>query len=314
VSIDLRSVVLGSLAMVSGACGGPPKPFEIDRAIRVPYYYWDRPREQWECKQLCQVALNESHGHGHNNWGITQLDSCQDELVEPRLVHVTCSGTYRFMNEGRRPLAQLERDRPRSFASELGATLAELAYLEAASILAFTELAAQLQRLGAPTDLIERCHAAALDERRHANVLGSLARRHGATPLEARARACHELELSELTRHNAVEGCVLESFAALIACVRATTAGDPVLREAYLDIADDELRHGQLAWDIHAWAFGRLDERARARVLAARSHALAQLPKRARSLTSLPPALQRLQPGTAARLAHEFSNRITAAC
>ena len=44
--------------------------------------------------------------------------------------------------------------------SPRGVTLAELAYLEAASILAFTELATQLERLGAPAELIERCHAA----------------------------------------------------------------------------------------------------------------------------------------------------------
>jgi hypothetical protein len=313
VSIDLRALVLASLATVPSACSVPPTPFEIDAVVHDPYFYSDKPLAEWDCKTICQIALNESHGHGHNNWGIRRLDSCEFERAEPDLIHVTCSGGYRFMQEGRRPFAQLEREHPRSLVSELGATLAELAYLEAASILAFTELAAQLERLGAPAELIERCQAAAVDERRHASVLAALARQHGVEPLEPHAPTCDALELIELARHNAVEGCVLESFAALIACVRAATAGEPVLREAYRSIANDELRHGQLAWEIHAWAYPQLDERARARVLSARSHALAALPKRARSLTSLPPGLQRLGPDVAVRLAREFANRITAA-
>lgn len=315
-SLHLRYIVLASLASVSSACEGPPKPFEVDgrvERLHVPVRYWDMPLDQWDCKDVCEVALNDSHGHGHNNWTIKQLDSCELELAEPRLIHVTCSGIYRFAQEGRRPLAGLEREPPRSVTSALGAILAELAYLEAASILAFSELATQLERLGAPAELIERCLAAAADERRHADVLGTLARQHGGVPIEPRAHTRDTLGLFELARHNAVEGCVLESFAALIACVRAATARDPVLRHAYRSIAEDELRHGQLAWDIHAWAFARLDERARTQVIAARSHTLAELPSRARSLTALPHALQRLGSAAATRLAHEFADRIAAA-
>ena len=77
-------------------------------------------------------------------------------------------------------------------------------------------------------------------------------------------------------------------------------------------IADDELRHGQLAWDIDAWAFTRLDQPARMRVLIERTRALAELPDRAEALAALPPALQRLDPSSARWLAFEFAGRVAA--
>ena len=314
-SIDLRAVIVASLAAVpSGCLTSWPRAFEVDAVVRkhdLQHGDQDKPLGTLACERFCWGGLNQRISH--NRIEIKELDRCESEPVEPDAIHVICSGTYVTFHEGRRPLAQLEHDRPSSADAELGATLAELAYLEAASILAFTELAAQLARLGAPVELRERCLAAAEDERRHAAMLGALANQHGATPPKPRVHDRRPPELLELALHNAVEGCVFESFAALLACVRAATAADPVLRAIYCSIAEDELRHGQLAWDIHAWAFTRLDQRERAHVLDQRRRAIATLPAHARALASMPPALQRLQPQTAERLAHEFTDRIAAA-
>jgi hypothetical protein len=66
---------------------------------------------------------------------------------------------------------------------------------------------------------------------------------------------------------NAVEGCVRETYSALECAWQAEVAVDPVVRAAMKRIARDELRHLALAWEVHAWAMGRLgrDDRARVR-------------------------------------------------
>jgi hypothetical protein len=316
VASDLRVIVLASLvavpsAFVFGSCilSCAPKPFELDEVVDkkdLERHLKDSAAEM-NCERVCEIVQG-SHHHE-----VTRLDSCELEIVSPEAVHVTCSGNSVFVHEGRRPFARLEHDRPWSPGTPLGATLAELAYLEAASVLAFTELADQLARLGAPAELRDRCLAAAEDERRHASLLGALARQHGVTPREPRAHDREPPPLVELARHNAVEGCVFESFAALLAVVRSLTAADETVRMAYGSIAEDELRHGQLAWDIHAWACAQLDARARASVHADRERAIATLPAHARALSSMPPALQRLRPDAAEQLAHEFASRIAAA-
>lgn len=311
-SLDLRFVVFSTLCVTSTcgvlSCGGTHFEVEtvVERGHAIQYgIRVDETLAEADCERICYAAIPYQYR-------IVRLDECRLEPVEADAdaVHVVCSGLYRWLQDGRRPWAPLAGDRQRGPDHRLGALLAEFAYLEAASIFAFHELATQLEHFGAPSELIARCRAAAEDERRHANVLGTLA---GVSPIEPRVQARRQPNLFEFARHNAVEGCVLESFAALLACVRAESAADPAIRAAYREIADDELRHGQLAWDIHAWVCTRLDPAAYQEVLAERARALAELPERAEALAGLPPAVQRLDRFTARRLALEFAGRLAAA-
>ena len=57
----------------------------------------------------------------------------------------------------------------------------------------------------------------------------------------------------EAALHNAVEGCVNETWAAVLASLKAGHAHSAPLRAAYASIATDEADHAQLAWDLHAW-------------------------------------------------------------
>src|SRR5690606_28429461 len=124
-------------------------------------------------------------------WETGSIDSCSltlpenpDGSGEPG--QVSCKGTgYEYFCEGRRPLGHVEGG-DEGCEDPLGRTLAAMAYLEAASVLAFEQLADQLSGFGAPNELIERCRIAAAEERSHARWLTILAERHGASVPEAK--------------------------------------------------------------------------------------------------------------------------------
>jgi hypothetical protein len=246
-------------------------------------------RTQLECEDVCRQVYSDTRG-----WQTGSIDSCELTLPENpddgTPGHVTCTGTgYEYICEGRRPLGHVERG-DEDCSDPLGRTLAAMAYLEEASVLAFEQLANQLSDFAAPDELIERCREAARDERAHARWLTVLAQRHGASvPIVTQTPATSEL--LDVALHNAVEGCVHETFAALLATVRAQRATSPVLRRVFARIAVDETAHGQLAWDLHAWLQTRLDADGAASVAAAQRLALARLPKRALELAKLPEEL-----------------------
>jgi hypothetical protein len=178
---------------------------------------------------------------------------------------------------GRRP-AGLHPSRPRG-GSATAALLAQMAYLEAASVDAFERLASELAAHGAPAALQRRALRAARDERRHARVMSALARRAGATVPVPRVAKVPRRSLEAVARENAVEGCVNETFSAALAAVQATCARDGRVRAAMRRIAVDEARHAELAWSVATWIDTRLDGAARERVTAARTKAARALVK-----------------------------------
>jgi rubrerythrin len=83
-------------------------------------------------------------------------------------------------------------------------------------------------------------------------------------------------DLEAVLLENAREGCIHETYAALIAAHQARYAEDPEVREVFTTIAAEEQRHAELAWDLHAWASER-DPRMAARLRDALEDALATL-------------------------------------
>ena len=150
-------------------------------------------------------------------------------------------------------------------------------------------LPTNLARLGAPTELVGASVAAARDEVRHARIMTRLAARHGATPppIRGRRRAPATRGLAAVARENAVEGCVRETFAALLARRQSLRASNPELRRAFAAIAADETRHAALSWAVARWAESALDDAARAKVERARRAAIQSV---RRELTVEPPA------------------------
>lgn len=210
---------------------------------------------------------------------------------------------------GRRPCGLV--DSPETQSETLATYFTECARLEAASVVAFEELAASLADLGAPRDLIDRCLVASRQEIQHERATFELARRFGASdrlPIErsgARTNA-----LFDLARENAVEGIVRETFGAAVAAFQASYARDERTRRELAMIARDECEHAELATSIAAFFDARLGESERECIRKARDAAIAELdatfhpPAELCELAGLP------NPAEARKIVDELSVRV----
>jgi hypothetical protein len=155
------------------------------------------------------------------------------------------------------------------------AFLLACAHLEAASVVAFERVAREVERLGAPATFAARMRDAARDEVRHAETMTALA---GAlAPPVALAEDEAARGALEIALENAREGCVRETFGALVAHRQARAASRADVRNALATIPDDETRHAELSWDLAAWLDARLDDAGRAAVARASKDAIAEL-------------------------------------
>ena len=180
---------------------------------------------------------------------------------------------------GRRPQGLDGSDAP-STSCTLGGYFAEVMCLEAASVNAFRILTEELVRFGAPRRLVQAARRAKRDEKRHVRLTLALARRFGATPRRPRIDPPRTRKLLDIAIENAVEGCVRETFGALIAHWQAAHAQDPQVRAAMTHIARDETRHSALAWQTHVWMRSRLTSTERQRVAEAMQKAARELSER----------------------------------
>ena len=138
------------------------------------------------------------------------------------------------------------------------------ALTEAAAVVAFQELHAELAVLGAPPELLDRIVDAAADEVRHAERCEAFARVAGertvplTDSLPTPPRACRS-ELTRLVRiaqvavESLVDGSVNEGREAARLRILAESTPPP-LGPLIAEIAADEARHADLADDIVAWA------------------------------------------------------------
>ncbi len=189
------------------------------------------------------------------------------------MLEARCHWTVTQFCGGRRPEGLTGAPPP---ARTAGAWLARMAWMEAASVDAFVELAEELAGFGAPEVLVRAARDAAEDERLHALVIGSLAQARGAQPMAPSRTPVARRSLEALALDNAIEGGVRETYGALLAGHQATYAQDADVRRVMGAIARDEARHAMLSDRIDAWARSRVDGALldRARIEAA--HALAR--------------------------------------
>jgi hypothetical protein len=180
---------------------------------------------------------------------------------------------------GRRPAGLLQSEGRGTNA--VGAYFANVAGLEAASVYAFEALEEELLHHGAPSVLVERARMARHDEVRHARVMKRISARHGGRFEEPRVERRPVRSLEEIAIENAAEGCVRETFGALVGMWQAELAQDPLVRRVMKHIAEDETRHAELSWAVDAWARQKLSPEAWGRVEEARREALAAVAEEA---------------------------------
>jgi hypothetical protein len=87
--------------------------------------------------------------------------------------------------------------------------------------------------------------------------------------------------LDVIAIENAVEGCVRETFGALVTSYQAAHACDPEIARLMASIARDETRHAALSWAVARWARRRLGPEAQARIEARCRSAMAALRREA---------------------------------
>jgi len=169
-----------------------------------------------------------------------------------------------------------------------GGYLARMAHFEAASVSAFTHLAEELDDLQAPLDFVERAKKAAREEVVHAHAVSALARKRGAVAPSPRLQPPPLRTLEEVATENASEGCVREAFGALVGLYQSVHATAPDVRSTMQLVAEDEISHAALSFQLHRHFTTRLDGDARARVEQTRDDALGDLLHRALSFEDAP--------------------------
>ncbi|HWO22165.1 MAG TPA: hypothetical protein VNO30_25555 [Kofleriaceae bacterium] len=246
------------------------------------------------CNDLCAETL-ERNNILHTPTSCT-VDFMGEANLDVNVSYETSSGEDGCPIEGRRPAGLVEPGRPAA-QSAAGAWLARAAWLEAASIHAFVRLAGELEQHGAPPALVRWALLSAREEVRHAAAMARLAACYGGRPPVPEVAPQAPRSLEALAIENAVEGCVRETWGAVLAEWQARAAGDPRVRATFAAIARDEARHAALAWAIDRWARTQLDAVSCARVDAAHQAAATELA----SATDLSSAVLGLPDGPQAR-------------
>ncbi|WP_106392193.1 ferritin-like domain-containing protein [Enhygromyxa salina] len=140
---------------------------------------------------------------------------------------------------------------------------------EHASVAAFARVSLQLLSLGAPAGLLRATQEAMADEVRHARLSFGLAASYGgappseAGPLRIDGGVTTGMELQTALREAIFDGALGEGAATIEALEAARSCDDPVVRDVFLRIAQDEQRHALLAYQTVKWALVAHPRRAR---------------------------------------------------
>lgn len=276
----LRQLVL-TVPLTAGACGGssdgpadqsvyrcnPDFPKPADRT-----YAWTGADGGTDCMAFCIDRLNADHVGFRSSEVTCDVQSPIDldaGTSEVRCAYLAPSGC------GRAPAGLARPQLDESTAA--GAYWARAAHLEAASVEAFERLASELAAHDAPAELVVRARSAAADERRHVNLVGALATRAGARVPDVNVTPFFVRPFLDIAIENTREGEVAETYGAVVALYQSQHAPDDAVRETMTLVADDELSHAELSWDIGRWLATRLSPSERIQLGVIRQQAAAVL-------------------------------------
>ena len=221
-----------------------------------------KSNQEIECTLLCQQTLiNSKHMAGTYTFS-----SCEESLAENWAESIATSSADTVMGSvscvlqpqprimrGRAPMNAEDHFIP---TTDLATHFARQAQEEALSVFSFAELYHALQAHNAPSSLLQRCTQALREEQMHTQMAISLCQKYGGEAPTITVPLQSTPNLFALTLHNALVGCIQESWAALLEQYQAIhgTAHHHIQHR----IAQDEISHAQLAWDIHAFLMSLL--------------------------------------------------------
>ena len=238
------------------------------------------------CGDPSNVAVREVDD-GYEVYATRMTSDCDPVIVMRYLLHVSPDGTITELSSeeishevgvcvGRRPDG-LRSDGAAPIESPTAHFFAHVARLEAAAVSAFQILACELSTHGAPSQMVDDCREAADDEVRHALQMDALAARFGVEPIAAEVEDRPLRALYDIAFENAVEGCVRETFGALVGTHQSLSATDPTVADTMRRIADDEIRHAALSWRIAEWIEPQLSPEEQRSIARARAQAITDL-------------------------------------
>jgi hypothetical protein len=234
-----------------------------------------------DCMELCRtILLHEGFSDFSKVLSCNFLDGGSPSADGGGGPEVDCR--YQTPWAGRTPPG-LVLARHSAVPHPVGKLFARASELEDAAVHAFHLLAVELLAHGAPKDLVRKAVRFAKDETDHARAMARLAVRYGARAPRATVASSPVRSLYALAKDNATEGCVRETYGALVAHWQSRAALDENVRSAMRKVAVEETRHAELAWEIAAWAQPMLSPLGQRRVMAAQQKASAALVASARA-------------------------------
>ncbi len=157
---------------------------------------------------------------------------------------------------------------------------------EHASVPAFARISWLLAAVGAPAELLEGAHRAALEEIDHTRRCFALAagyggRSHSVEPMPDLLLGGLDVQgspLELLASESLTDGCLLEDFNADVAAACASACEEPAVKGVLERIAKEERSHANFSWALLEWLLARGDERI-ARAVARAATELASVPR-----------------------------------
>ena len=190
--------------------------------------------------ESCDLELNP-------NWEELLADFLLSQ-EDTEVGRLNCNVQFSYVRRGRAP----KGGHPTLIESnDLGGFFARGMQEEFLSVFAFAEIHEFLSIINAPDELLQKVRSAMEDEKRHTRLLGRLCERynHPLPPLEAPTRV--QKDAFEWALHNALTGCIGETWAAVLEAHRAQNSNTH--NTTFSRIARDEAKHAQLSWDIYEY-------------------------------------------------------------
>lgn len=158
---------------------------------------------------------------------------------------INCNYSISYIRKGRAPTQM----KPLLNGNgQVGRYFARAAQEEGISVFAFAELIHFLEQDGYDKRLIERCKSALEDEIQHTKAMVELCKEHHHIAPEVQFQESHFKSPFEWARHNGLHGCIAETWAAVLESYRAEHTH--YYKDVFTVIAEDEIRHAVLAWDV----------------------------------------------------------------